>query len=233
VGGVRRITAVALAGIGLLRLHRKAAVPNWVSLLITWQGFCLLFLMVVQLRYGSMYSASEPAFVTPRFFTLAQPLNVCALLFLVPVAFPGIGKRLGNTVVLLLLVCLFDWVSMNHRLLRDRSLGVDGFLRPTDLAAVHRVLQSQPLQAIFNGAGVFTYTATDPRIIYPDNIDGFRVLKSARIAVVRFAGDPNRLLDALQRKMPAIDTQRIGTFEVAFFDLPKGFELFTSSAGMK
>lgn len=216
---------LGVAAIGMARLYRNNALPSWVRLLVSWQSFCLLFLIVVQLRYGSMYAPGEPAFATPRFYTLAQPLNVAALLLLVEFGLPVRGSRLRNPTALLLLLCAIDWVAANHRILRDRVAGSDGFLRPTDLAGVHRVLQSQHLDAIFNDAGVFTYTAADARIIYPADVRGLRAPKDCRVAVVRFAGDPSPLVERLDKLTGSGQAQRIGTFEIVFFNLPKGIEV--------
>ncbi|HLK62339.1 MAG TPA: hypothetical protein VKU19_02805 [Bryobacteraceae bacterium] len=216
---------LAAAGIGLYRSLKLKALPGWIWLLAAWQCFCCLFLIAVQLRYASVYSSSEPAFATPRYYTLAQPLNTAALLVLAPLAFRSKRKALTTALAAVLILCAADWASANRTLLRSFARGTDGFLRPADLGAVFRLLEERHPDAIFNGIGVFLFGAGDPRVLYPYNVSGLRAPKDCRIAVVRFKGEDSALVNALEGRIAPCELDRIGTFEVRLYQLPVGFTL--------
>jgi len=219
------VVIILMAMVGLFRLARGGALPRWIVLLIAFQTYYIVFLIITQVRFGSMYSATQPAFATPRFFSVTQPFNVAALLFLAPFALPPLNSVLQKATAVIFFLCIVDWMIQNHLIMAGMALCPDGFVRFADVAAVHRVLRSEHSDGIFDGTGVFVYTAADPRIIYPDNVRGLRSPNNTRIAVVRFAGLPDELLNALEKRVAPYEVKQFNRFEVDFFALPRGFEL--------
>jgi hypothetical protein len=185
----------------------------------------MVFLIVTQVFFGSMYAYSQPAFATARFYSLTQPLSVAALYWLASFSLPAWNPVLRRALAMILFVCMVDWTIKNHSIMAGMSRGPDGFLRFADLAAVHRLLGSEHLDGIFDGTGVLIYTAADPRIIYPDNVRGLRSPNDTHIAVVRFAALPNNLLNALEKRVAPYEVKQFNRFEVDVFALPRGFEL--------
>jgi len=219
------LVIVSLAAIGFLRVWKDRSFPEWIVLLVGFQVYYMVFLIVTQVLYGSMYAASRPAFATPRFFALTEPLNVAALLFLVPLSLPEFSLVLRRASALILVVCVLDWVVWNHRTMAGMIQGPDGFLRFADVAAVHSLLRSEHPDGIFDGTGVFVYTAADPRIIYPDDVRGIRSHNQARIAVVRFAALQNDLIDEIKKQIAPDRVAQFDRFEIEFFTIPAGFDL--------
>jgi hypothetical protein len=214
-----------MAMAGLVRLGMEGTLPRWIVMLIGFQAYAMVFVIVTQILYGSMYPDTQPAFAAPRFLALAQPLSVAALLFLAPFGLPAFSSVLRKASAVILFLCMVDWILQNHLILNWMTQCPDGFLRYSDVAALHGALRSEHPDGIFDGAGVFVYTAADPRIIYPDNVRGLRSPSEARIAVVRFAGCPDELLTALEKSVAPYSVQQFRRFEVDFFALPRGFEL--------
>ena len=216
---------VFLAMAGLVRLARKGILPRWIVLLAGFQAYFMVFLIVTQVFFGSMYAHSQPAFATARFYSLTQPLSVAALYWLASLSLPSWNPVFRRALAMILFVCMVDWTIKNHSIMAGMSRGPDGFLRFADLAAVHRMLGSEHLDGIFDGTGVLIYTAADPRIIYPDNVRGLRSPNDTHIAVVRFAALPNNLLNALEKRVAPYEVKQFNRFEVDVFALPHGFEL--------
>jgi len=223
-----RVIAVAMvlmAMAGLARLAWKGALPRWIVLLAGFQAYYMVFLIITQIFFGSMYAYTQPAFATARFYSLTQPLSVAALYVLASFSLPAWNPALRRVLAGLLFVCMVDWTVKNHSIMGGMTQGPDGFLRFADLAAVHRLLSSEHLDGIFDGTGVLVYTAADPRIIYPDNVRGLRSLYDTHIAVVRFAGPVNDLLEALEKGIAPYQVKQFDRFEVDLFALPRGFEM--------
>ena len=226
--GPLRVLAVAmvmLAAAGLVRLGSRGMLPRWIVLLVGFHAYYMVFLVVTQVFFGSMYAPGQPAFATARFYSLTQPLNVAALYFLASHSLPALNPALRRALATILLVCMVDWTIKNHSIMAGMTRGPDGFLRFADLAAVHRLLGSAHTDGIFDATGVLIYTAADPRTIYPDNVRGLRSPKDTHIAVVRFAALPNDLLHALEERLAPYEVRQFNRFEVDFFALPRGFEL--------
>jgi hypothetical protein len=223
---------VLMAATGLVRRAWKGALPRWIVLLAGFQAYYMVFLIVTQVLFGSMYAYTQPAFATARFYSLTQPFSVAALYVLASFSLPTLSFGLRRALAAILLLCMVDWTIKNHSIMAGMTQGPDGFLRFADLAAVHRKLGSEHLDGIFDATGVFVYTAADPRIIYPDNVRGLRSPSDTHIAVVRFAGPPNDLVDALEKRIAPYEVQRFDRFEVDCFALPRGFEIqLTPRAG--
>jgi hypothetical protein len=221
---------IALAAAGFVRMLKSGPPPEWIVLLIAFEAYSLFFLIVTQVLYGSMYADIQPAFATPRFFTLTMPLNIAALLFLSPLLLsprirPALTRLIQAAAGVILLLCLAGWVVQNHRIMAGMSTGPDGYLRFADVAAIYRVLQSEQFDGVFDGTGVLMYTAVDARLIYPDNVREIRAERGARIAVVRYAAEPNKLLSGLEKQIGPEAVQRSGRYEVDLFTLPARFDL--------
>jgi hypothetical protein len=216
---------VVIAMVGVVRLAVDRKLPSWIVALAGFQAYYMFFLIVTQVLFGSMYAPNQPAFATARFFALTQPFNIAALYLLASSSLPAFNPALRKALALIFFACMIDWTLMNRPMVAGMAMGQDGFLRFADLASVHRVLASAHSDGIFDGTGVLVYTAADPRIIYPDNVRGFRCPKDVHIAVVRFAALPSELLTALQQRVAPDRVQHFNRFEVDFFTLPRGFEL--------
>jgi hypothetical protein len=219
------VAMVLMAIAGAARLVTKGILPSWIVLLAGFQAYYLLFLIGTQVFFGSMYAYNQPAFSTPRFYALTQPLNVAALYWLASLSLPALNPVLRRALAVILFVCMIDWTIKNHSIMAGMTQGRDGFLRFADLAAVHRMLASQHSDGIFDGTGVLIYTAADPRIIFPDNVRGVRCPNDAHIAVVRFVGLSSDLMNALEKRVAPYEVKQFNRFEVDLFALPRGFEL--------
>jgi len=221
---------LTLAVVGLSTIWQEGPLENWIFLIFGFQAYYLCSLIPVQITFGSMYDPLQPAFATPRFFSLAQPFSVAAMLFLAAFVLRRAHPVARALPAFILFVCAIGWFAQNRKILAGDAIGQDGFLRFGDEDSVHRQLRADRLDAVFDGTGVLMYLSVDPRIIFPDDIRSLHTAAAARIAVVRFHDQPNELIDDLEKSGAApSQTTQTGRFEVDLFTLPAGYSLQVNS----
>ncbi|MCU1292461.1 MAG: hypothetical protein JWP08_1311 [Bryobacterales bacterium] len=224
------VVLLLLAVSGLVLVWRNGKVEHWILLVLGYQAYCLGCLILVQISFGSMYPSFQPAFVTPRYLALAQPFSVAALLSLAFFALRPLHPVLRALPALILLATAINWMVMNRWIMGRMGEGPDGFMRFGDVDEIHRMLRAAQVDGVFDGTGVIMYTSVDPRRIYPDDIRSLHSTNSTRIAIVRYSGNHNELLEDLGKNqvMPYF-SKRVGPYDVFFLTLPAGFGLTVNS----
>jgi hypothetical protein len=150
--GIACMAFLTVLGLVWCAIFKPKSMPAWVMQLAVFQALILVFLVYMQIKKGSAFTESVPAFATARYYFLAQPLSLDFMLFCIgSLNQRALFKTAAKVALLLLLAAsALNYFQFNSQNSKD-SFAVDsrGFLRPKQFVELESDLNNRMPDWVF------------------------------------------------------------------------------------